>query len=136
MPPAPTTGKKAKVVFTPAGVGATPITLKNQTWTVSPEDNLVRGYNTSDGIFRAAGVPDITGTITGPIDTATLISTQITRYATGNLDLYLTDTIIAYTIADAILGMPTVNPNGENDLATWSVTFAIHTGDYEIFPAP
>jgi hypothetical protein len=133
MPAAPTTGKKAKVIFTPSG-GGTALTLKNQTWTVSPEDNLVRGYNTSDGIFRAAGVPDLTGTITGPIDTAALISTQLTRYDTGQLDLYLTDTIIAYRIADAIIGMPTVNPNGENDLAGWSVTFAIHTGDYEIFP--
>lgn len=131
----PTTGKKAKVVWTPSG-GGSPLTLKNQTWTINPEDNLARSYNTSDGIVRAAGVPEVTATITGPIDLSALISTQVHRYDTGQLDLYITDTVIAYTIPDAILGMPVVNVNGENEIATWSVTAYIHTGDYQLFPTP
>jgi hypothetical protein len=134
--PTPITGKDAKVVFTPAGGTPTPVTLKNQMWTVNIEDNLVRGYNTSDGIFRAAGVPDLTGTVTGPIDMDALISVQVERYAVGQLDLYADDTVIVYSIADAIFGTPVINPNGENEIITWTVNFALHTGDYETFPGP
>jgi hypothetical protein len=105
-------------------------------WTVNIEDNLVRGYNTSDGIFRAAGVPDLTGTVTGPIDMDALISVQVERYAVGQLDLYADDTVIVYSIADAIFGTPVINPTGENEIITWTVNFALHTGDYETFPGP
>lgn len=123
----PIVGTLAKVTFT-VGAG-TPAELKNSKWTMVKHANIKEAPNTTDGMLRARGLLDATGTVEGFIDstsTATLPTTLINEGDVGTLKLYINATQF-YSVT-AIIGDVTVDMGGVNDLEKWSFPWMLQSG--------
>jgi hypothetical protein len=129
MPDAvPIVGLNARAEFTPTG--GTLTVLKNSKWTLVKHKNIKEAPNTTDGMLRARGLPDATGTVEGFIDAtsaATLITTQLPDGDDiGVLKLYINAT--QFYQVTAILGDITVDVGGVNDLEKWSFPWMLQSG--------
>ena len=124
MPTAtPHIGTNSKVTFTPSG--GSEVTLKNSDWKLSLDPSIKMATNTTDGIVRAAGLQDATGSVSGFVDTSQVIEADINQGTTGTLKLYRDST--KFFSLTAIIGKLDIETSTE-DFEKWSFEFSKQSG--------
>jgi AICAR transformylase/IMP cyclohydrolase PurH len=124
MPASPTTGRNAIVKWT-TPVGGTEITISNSSWDLDIVNRVKEAPNTVDGMVRAAGLEDATGSVKGFVDTTNVIEADVENGDIGTLKLYRNATKFFSMVA--IISNLKIT-TGVDDLEEWSFDFALQSG--------
>ena len=116
-------GTDSKVTFTPSG--GSEVTLKNSDCKLSLDPSIKMATNTTDGIVRAAGLRDATGSVSGFVDLSQPIEADINESTVGVLKLYRNAT--KFFSLTAIIGKLDIETSTE-DFEKWSFDFSKQSG--------
>lgn len=122
----PMVGTAAKVTYQSSGGGGV-LTLKNSKWSLKIDPNIKMSTNTTDGIVRAAGLVDFTGSVEGEMDTTSgqRIEANINQGDIGTIKLYTDGT--KFFQGTVIIGPLSID-TGTEDLEKWSFEFMKQSG--------
>lgn len=116
-------GTAAKVTFQPTGGSL--VTLKNSEWSLKRDPSIAKSSNTTDGIVRAVGMTDASGTVKGDVDTSERCEAQVAIGTIGTLKLYVDATKFFSLVA--IIG-PFNIETGTEKMETWDFEFMLQSG--------
>lgn len=124
MPASPEVGVDAivKVTFP---VGGTEITISNSDWELNITNRVKEAPNTSDGMLRAAGLEDATGSVKGYVDTANPIEGDIANGSIGTIKLYRNATKF-FSLVGIVSNLKITT--GVDAIEEWSFDFALASG--------
>lgn len=124
MPATPNVGRNAIVKWT-TPVGGTEITISNSDWNLDIVNRIKEAPNTVDGMVRAAGLEDATGSVKGFVDTSNVIEGDVNDGDIGTLKLYRNSTkFFSLVVIISNLKITT----GVDALEEWSFDFALQSG--------
>ena len=119
----PEVGVNAQAVFTP--VGGSAITMKNSDWSISLMTRNKEAPNTADGMLRAVGLFDATGSIKGYVDTSQPIESNVSVGTIGDVKLYRNTTkFFAFRCVIDSIKIDT----GVDQVETWDMAFSLQSG--------
>jgi hypothetical protein len=126
----PIVGVDAVVELTPPGGGGT-ITLKNSKYKITPKNAIKEAPNTTDGMLRAPGLNDYTGSFEGHTDAtsgATGAESQAMPGDVFDFKLYRSKTTNLYWSGRLIIGEDLSIETGVDQTEDWSFSFAKQSG--------
>lgn len=122
----PIVGVAAVVELTPIAGGST-VTLKNSKYKLMLKSNIKEAPNTTDGMLRAVGLYDYTGSIEGSTDSTsgtTAIEGQALPGQVWDFKIYRSKTANTYFGGTLILGETLSIESGVDMAESWSFDFA------------
>lgn len=119
----PEVGVNAEARFTPNG--GSEIIMKNSDWSITLTTRNKEAPNTYDGMLRARGLFDCSGTIKGFVDTTQPIESNVAEGSVGFVKLYRSPgKFFAFNCIIDSLKIDT----GVDQVETWEMAFSLQSG--------
>lgn len=125
----PYVGVDAAFEITPVVGGVatgSPITLKNSEWEISPTNAVAEGPNTTDGMVRAPGLNDYSGSVKGSTDVTSASTPIEVNVMPGSIfffKAYRSKTATTFFSGYLIVGKDLKIGTGTGTLENWSFSF-------------
>jgi hypothetical protein len=126
----PIVGIDATVELTPTGGGSS-IIIKNSKYKITPKSMIKEAPNTTDGMLRATGLTDYSGSVEGHTDatsSATAVDAQVMPGDIFDAKFYRSKNSNLYWAGRIIVGEDLSIESGVDQTEDWSFSFAKQSG--------